>query len=260
MTFSSSLLIFGKRGQISYLEAVCVRGGWWWSGGFFVILRGNLHISVFHPFLLGWWYFPEKTLPMSWLEGIILASSIPGVEKREKAEMSQILGHKLLLNPPVFSGRSLPPSAVPGVPESRDPLFYYLLLHRVEKEIWRCFLNRLSNSLSILSPTIIFSPPTPPFPQLSGANFWASGLLPCKVGYLPALPTASFGLAFLDPLIHLPLFHLLCSIWNFTAIVFFPVIIMGLCFYKNPFTLIFIAFSSEREYLFNQPSLLRISI
>ena len=67
-----------------------------WCGvvkGFVVILWGNPHISGFHPFLLGWWNFPEKALPMSWLEGIILASTILRVERREKAEMSQILGH-----------------------------------------------------------------------------------------------------------------------------------------------------------------------
>lgn len=51
--------------------------------------------------------------------------------------MSPILGHKLLLDASDLSGY--------GVPESRDPLFYYLLLgqlHRMEEEIWRWFLNR----------------------------------------------------------------------------------------------------------------------
>ena len=59
--------------------------------------------------------------------------------------MSQILGHKLLLDASDLSGRSLLPSTGYGVPESRDPLFYYLLLgqlHRIEEEIWRWFLNR----------------------------------------------------------------------------------------------------------------------
>ena len=91
--------------------------------GSVVILWGNPHVSGFHPFLLGWWNFPEKALPMSWLEGINLASGILGVERREKAEMSQILGHNSYLIPLLSVGDSCLFQIVPCVPESRDPLF-----------------------------------------------------------------------------------------------------------------------------------------
>lgn len=135
-------------------------------------------------------------------------------------------------------------------------LFYWggCTEHRTDLAI---FSNRLSHNLFLALP---LSAPPPPFPQLPGANFWAFGILQYKEGYRSALSTASLGLAFLDPLIYLPLFQLLCSIQHFTAILFFPVLIIDLCFCTNIFTLTFTAFSSGTEYLFNQPSLMRISI
>ena len=83
---------------------------------------GKSSYQGFHPFLLGWWNFPEKAMLMSWLEGIILASSILRVERREKAEISQILGHNSYLIPLLSVGDSCLFQIVPCVPESRDPL------------------------------------------------------------------------------------------------------------------------------------------
>lgn len=64
------------------------------------------------------------------------------------------------------------------------------------------FSNGLSNNLFL---ALAFPASPPPFPWPPGANFWAFGVLRCKVGYHCALSTATLGLAFLDPLIYLPL-------------------------------------------------------
>lgn len=139
-----------------------------------------LHVSVFRPSSLGLVEFSRGDSSLFWLDRTILVSSVPCIKRKEKAEMSSILGHKLLLNPLVFCRSSLPPSTVPCVTESRDPvlLFYSLTLgwwHRVEEEIWRCFLNRLPNNLSVFSSTIICSS----FPSSTAIwcqflNLWAS--------------------------------------------------------------------------------------
>lgn len=113
--------------KVIWKLCMCVVGGGE-VGASWSFFGEYLHVSVFHPSSLGLVEFSRGDSSLFWLDGTILASSVPCVKRKEKAEMSSILGHKLLLNPLVFCRRSLPPSTVPYVPESRDPLFYCFIL------------------------------------------------------------------------------------------------------------------------------------
>lgn len=101
----------------------------------------------------------QRTLFSVFNRGYNPSFQCPTVKRKEKAEMSQILGHKLLLHPRCQWETPISFNCA-CVLKARDPMSYPLLLgwlQRTKQVLWRCFFNRNSNTLSNFSPTIICS-------------------------------------------------------------------------------------------------------